>query len=193
MASKSTSVKVTLKVSSFILRFLMNIIFYILVAVSVIYTSKAAYNFTYQIYGPDAVDDPAHARQIYIRINKGDSTMDVAEKLELYHAIKNKYSFALKVKLQDLILMPGLYKINSSMTYAEILDIITDYSKSEIKVDDPAEESGQENTSGEGTQNGQENSSGGEAPDGQDILSGGEEPSAQGDESGEGTQAGQDN
>jgi UPF0755 protein len=180
MASRSTSVKVTLKVSSFILHFLMNIIFYILVAVSVIYTSKAAYDFTYQIYGPDAVDDPANARQIYIRINKGDSTMDIAEKLELYHAIKNKYSFALKVKLQELVLMPGLYRIDSSMTYAEILNIITDYSKSEIQVDDPEEEeTGQENTSGEGTQTGQENTSGEGTQTGQENASGGEASAGQ--------------
>jgi UPF0755 protein len=180
MASRSTSVKVTLKVSSFILRLLMNIVFYVLVVVSVIYTSNAAFDFTYQIYGPDAVDDTAHARKIYIKINKGDSTMDIAEKLELYHAIENKYSFALKVKLQELVLMPGTYEIYSSMTYDEILEIITDYSKSIVKDDelediDAGPESisgdeasaGDEASSGEGSSSGQGNSSGDGAATGQ--------------------------
>lgn len=177
MASKSTSVKITLKVSSFILRLLMNIIFYILVVVSVIYTSNAAFDFTYQLYGPDAVDDVQHARQVYIRINKGDSTMDVAEKLELYHAIENKYSFALKVKLQELVLMPGTYKIYSSMTYDEILDIITDYSKSEVQEDEFAEEGSgaeQEDTSNEGSKTGQVDVNGGSGTGPEDVDEGSE-------------------
>lgn len=135
MATKSTSVKVTLKISSFILRLLLNIIFYALVVFLVIYTSKTAYEFAYQLYGPDAVDNESNDRDIVIKINKGDSTMDVASKLELNRAIKNKNSFWVKVKLQNLLIMPGTYELKSSMTYNEILDIITDYSKSIVQQD----------------------------------------------------------
>lgn len=135
MATKSTSVKVTLKISSFVLRLLMNIIFYALVVFLVIYTSKAAYEFAYQIYGPDTVDNETNDRDIVIKINKGDSTMDVASKLELNRAIKNKYSFYTKTKLQDLVIMPGTYQLKSSMTYDQILEIITDYSKSIVQQD----------------------------------------------------------
>ena len=148
MSDKSTSVKVTLKVSSVILRMLLNIVFYSLVVIAVIYVSKQAFNFTYQLYGPVTVDE-APGRVIRIQIKKGDSTMDVATKLELNRAIVNKYSFLVKTKLQGLSIMAGSYEINSSMTYDEILDIITDYSKSYIQ--DEVTESDENKETGENT------------------------------------------
>lgn len=132
MATKSTSVKLTLKITSFILRLLMNIIFYVLVVILIINVSKSAYKFTYQLYGPDTYD-VAPGKDIILQIKKGESSMDIASKLELNHAIENKYSFYFKVKLQNLSIMPGTYEINSSMTYEEILAVITDYSASIVK------------------------------------------------------------
>ncbi len=129
MATKSTAVKLTLKVTSFIVRLLMNLFFYILVVIVIINVSKFAYTFTYQLYGPDTVEE-APGRDIIIQIAKGESKMDIATKLELNHAIKSKYSFYLKTKLQDYVIMPGTYVINSSMTYQQILSVITDYTKS---------------------------------------------------------------
>lgn len=134
-----TSVKLTLKISSFVLRLLLNVTLIILVVVFTIYGSKMAYNFTYQLYGPVTVD-PEPGRQTYIEISKGESTMDVASKLELYRVIANKYSFYIKAKLQGEVIMPGKYEVNSSMTYDEILDIITDYSKSIVQVEENAAE-----------------------------------------------------
>ncbi|NLO09606.1 MAG: endolytic transglycosylase MltG [Clostridiales bacterium] len=130
--SSSTSIKLTLKISSFILRLLLNIIFIILVVVLVVYGSRTAFNFTYQLYGPVAVENEP-GRTIPIRINKGESSMDIAGKLELNRVIVDKYSFYFKVKLQDKVIMPGTYRVNSSMTYDEILDVITDYSNSEVQ------------------------------------------------------------
>ena len=132
MSSSSTSMKLTLRISSFILRGLLNIIFVILAVIVVIYGIRTAYNFTYQLYGPVTVDEEP-GRTIPIRINKGESSMDIASKLELNRVIVDKYSFYFKVKLQNKVIMPGTYKVNSSMTYDEILDIITDYSKSEVQ------------------------------------------------------------
>lgn len=130
--SSSTSVKLTLKISSFILRLLLNIIFIILIVVLVIYGSRTAFNFTYRLYGPVALENEP-GRTIPIRINEGESSMDIASKLELNRVIVDKYSFYFKVKLQDMVIMPGTYRVNSSMTYDEILDIITDYSNSEVQ------------------------------------------------------------
>lgn len=132
MASSSTSLRITLKISSFILRLLLNVIFYLLVIILVIYGSKTAYNFTYQLYGPVSLDEEP-GRTIPIKINKGESTMDVAGKLEVNRVIVDKYPFYFKTKLQGKVIMSGTYRVNSSMTYDEILDIITDYSKSEVQ------------------------------------------------------------
>ena len=132
MTANSTKVKLTLKITSFVLRLLMNIFFYILVVILIVSVSKMAYDFTYQLYGPVTAAE-APGTDIIIQIKKGESTMDIASKLENTRAIKNKYAFYLKTKLQSLTVMPGTYEINSSMTYDEILDIITDYSASIIK------------------------------------------------------------
>lgn len=148
MASNSTSVKLTLKVASFILRLLINIIFYIFVVILIVNVSKMAYDFTYQLYGPVTVEH-APGRDIPIKIQKGESTMDVANKLEINLVIKNKYAFYLKTKLQNSVLMPGTYTINNSMTYDEILAVITDYSKSGQN-----EENNTDDSSDSGTQAG---------------------------------------
>jgi UPF0755 protein len=89
--------------------------------------------------------DEAPGREIIFQINKGESKMDIAKKLELNQAIKNKYSFYLKTKLQEYVIMPGTYIINSSMTYDEILSVVTDYSKAIVK-------DGEEDT-GDGSEN----------------------------------------
>jgi UPF0755 protein len=129
----------------------MNLFFYILVVILIINVSKFAYTFTYQLYGPDTVDE-APGRDIIFQITKGESKMDIATKLELNHAIKSKYSFYLKTKLQEYVIMPGTYIINSSMTYNEILGVITDYSKSIVKDEEgSADDSTPEDDSGADT------------------------------------------
>ena len=132
MATKSTAMKLTLKITSFIVRLLLNIIFYILVVILIINVSKSAYAFSYTIYGPVSLD-PAPGREVVFQIKKGDSKMDIATKLETYRVIENKYSFYLKTKLQEYVIMPGSYVINSAMDYDEILAVITDYSQSIVK------------------------------------------------------------
>jgi hypothetical protein len=78
-------------------------------------------------------------RNIPLQIKKGESTMDIASKLEVNRLIKSKYSFYLKTKLQKFVIMPGTYELRSDMTYNEILAIITDYSASIIKEDGAAD------------------------------------------------------
>ena len=132
MATKSTSVKATLKITSFIIRLLMNIMFYILVIFLIVAISRKAFQFAYQLYGPVIVEE-APGKDIIFQIKKGESSMDVASKLERNRVIVSKYSFYVKTKLQGAEIMAGTYEINSSMTYDEILNTITDYSKSIIQ------------------------------------------------------------
>ena len=132
MAIKSTSIKLTLKITSFILHLLLNIVFYVLVILLIINISKWAFDFTYSLYGPVTVDE-APGREIIFQIKKGESTMDIASKLQLNRAIKDKYSFYAKVKFQNVMIMPGTYVINTSMTYDEIINVISDYSASMIQ------------------------------------------------------------
>ena len=153
MANSSTALKITLKVTSFVTRLLFNIVFYILVIMLIINFSKIAYEFTYQLYGPATVDAQGEGRDIIFQIKKGESTMDIAGKLELNHAIDNKYAFYLKVKLENDVIMPGTYQLTSEMTYSEIITIITDYSKSIIAEDETGTDTGAgtDNTTDKGT------------------------------------------
>lgn len=138
MATKSINTKVTLRITSFVLTLLMNIAFYTLVVILIVNVSKEAYQFTYELYGPvTAESEPG--RDIMFQIKRGESSMDIAKKLEINRAIVNKYSFFIKLQIEDFVIIPGTYLINSSMTYDEILSTITDYSKAVVK-DDAVEE-----------------------------------------------------
>lgn len=123
MASKSTSEN-TLKILSFIIRLLLNIIFYIAVIYLIARISQLTYNFTYQIFGQVTMEE-APGRDVTIQIKKGESTMNVASKLERNKVIVNKYSFYLKAKLKKYVIMPGTYTVNTSLTYDEIFTAIT--------------------------------------------------------------------
>ncbi len=124
MAARSTSSRVALKVISTILKILLNILFYSIVIVLLVKISGVAHDFGYQVFGKvTASEAPGH--DTTIEIDKGESTMNIASKLELNGVIVNKYSFFLKAKLKKYNLMPGTYNLNTSMTYDEIFDILT--------------------------------------------------------------------
>jgi UPF0755 protein len=124
MTSKPTTSHSAIKVTSFFLRILLNIIFYLIVAFIIIEASQRAFNFTYQIFGQETMQKaPGIDREIQIK--KGESTMDVASKLELNKVIKDKYSFYVKAKLKKHVIMPGMYTVNTSMTYDQIFSVIT--------------------------------------------------------------------
>ncbi len=124
MTSRPTSAQLVLKITSFILRTLLNILFYTIVVILIARASKITYEFCYQIFGQVTVSEEP-GRDIEIQISKGESTMNVASKLELNRIIVDKYSFYIKAKLKKHTIMPGTYTLNTSMTYDEIFAIIT--------------------------------------------------------------------
>jgi len=141
MATKSTKSKLIMRITSLTLHLLINMAFYVLVIVLIVNVSKKAYAFSYQLYGQVA-EDKKPGRENIFQIKKGEATMDIASKLKLNKLIVDKYSFYFKAKLKNYTIMPGTYILNSSMTYDDIFDIITDYSASivqedGVKVDDP--------------------------------------------------------
>lgn len=124
MAARSTSSQVALKVISTILKILLNILFYTIVIILLVKISGMAHDFGYQVFGKvTASQAPGH--DATIQVKKGESTMNIASKLEVNGIIVNKYSFFLKAKLKKYNLMPGTYKLNTSMTYDEIFNILT--------------------------------------------------------------------
>lgn len=130
--AKSDSTKVALKITSAVLRVFLNILFYIAIILVLIQAVKITYNFSYQLFGSVSVEaEPGIDTEF--QISKGESTMDVARKLEAGNLIVNKYSFYLKTKFKDYNIYPGTFILNTSMDYDEILDVITDYNNSIVK------------------------------------------------------------
>ena len=129
---KSASTRAILKITSAILRTFLNIIFYAAVIWLVVEGGKFTYNFSYQLFGSvPASEEPG--KDYDFQIAKGDSTMEIAKKLEFSNLIVNQYSFYLKTKFKDYSIYPGTYVLNTSMDYDEILDVITDQKNSIVK------------------------------------------------------------
>ena len=137
--AKSDSTKVALKITSAVLRVFLNILFYIAIILVLVQAVKITYNFSYQLFGSVSVEAEPGI-DIEFQIAKGESTMDVARKLEAGNLIVNKYSFYLKTKFKEYNFYPGTFILNTSMDYDEILDVITDYKNSIVDVEDGEKE-----------------------------------------------------
>ena len=123
------STNLILKITGAIVRLFLNILFYVIIVMLIVRVGTFSYQFAYQVFGSVAVDaEPGREKDF--QILKGESTMDVANKLEASKLIVNKYSFYLKTKLKEYNIMPGTFVLNSSMDYDEILEIIIDINNS---------------------------------------------------------------
>lgn len=127
--SDTTTANLVFKITSSLVRMFLNILFYLIVVMLIIKAGTYTYNFAYQVFGSVAVEaEPG--RDVEFQVKKGESTMDIANKLEVSKLVVNKYSFYLKTKLKEFSIMPGTFVLNTSMDYDEILEIITDISNS---------------------------------------------------------------
>lgn len=147
MTLRNARTRVVLNITSFVLHVFLNFLFYIIVIYAITRFSTIAYDFTYQVFGNESMEQTP-GRDIYIQIKQGESTMNVSSKLEINRVIENKYSFYFKAKLKKQNLMPGTYLVNSSMNYDQILTTITDLSKNLEKKEDDKKSSNKANDSG---------------------------------------------
>lgn len=127
MAKQSQQSKAALDIIGYLLGLLLNLVFYVVVGLAIYFAATKVYEFSYQIFG-DRVCEAAPGRDVEIRIEEGESTMDIAEKLYMNKLVVNKYTFYLKVQLFEYSIMQGTFQLNTSMTYDEILGVITDLS-----------------------------------------------------------------
>lgn len=126
---KTTTAKLILKIAGAIVRLFLNILFYVIVAMLIVKAGTYTYQFAYQVFGSVPMEaEPG--REVEFQVLKGESTMDIANKLEVSKLIVNKYSFYLKTKFKEYNIMPGTFILNTSMDYDEILEIITDINNS---------------------------------------------------------------
>ena len=151
MESRSQTSKLILGISSFIIHVLLNILFYVIVVMLIAKYSGVAYDFAYEVFGEVAAAEAGETvKDVTITINKGESTMSIASKLEMNRVIDNKYSFYLRAKLFQSNIKTGKYVVNASMTYGEILDVISNY-KNSLDNDEGEEEKSSSGTAKKNT------------------------------------------
>ena len=140
MESRSQTSKLVLGISSFVIHVLLNILFYVIVVMLITKYSGVAFDFAYEVFGEVAAAEAGEkVKDVTITIKKGESTMSIASKLEMNRVIDNKYSFYLRAKLFQSNIKTGKYIVNASMTYGEILDVISNYKNSLDKDEDEEE------------------------------------------------------
>lgn len=140
MESRSQTSKLVLGISSFVIHVLLNILFYVIVVMLITKYSGVAFDFAYEVFGEVAAAEAGEkVKDVTITIKKGESTMSIASKLEMNRVIDNKYSFYLRAKLFQSNIKTGKYIVNASMTYGEILDVISNYKNSLDKDEDEDE------------------------------------------------------
>lgn len=132
MGQKRQGTKIAMDIVGFILHLLLNIIFYAIVIFAVYKVGITAREFCYQVFGAYTMDAKPGIN-MEITIEEGASTMEVAAALEMNRVIPNRYSFYLKVQLMKHKILAGTYILNTSMTYDEILEQITNYANSIVQ------------------------------------------------------------
>jgi cell division protein YceG involved in septum cleavage len=89
--------------------------------------SRQGYRFCRDVFGAETVAD-APGTDISFLVEKEDDFKAVAARLEKQKIIADKDSFYIRTKLlasKSTTLLPGEYTLNNSMTYEEIIDMLT--------------------------------------------------------------------
>ena len=122
--SSKMKINTSLRIIKFILHLLFNVAFYLIIIYLAVRVGSVIYDTSYQVFGNEGTVE-SDGTDVYIKIDHGETTMNVASKLEQNKVIDNKYSFYIHAKLREYPIMPGIFTLNTSMDYDEIFTIIT--------------------------------------------------------------------
>ncbi len=134
----SSGVRVLLRISSGFLQIVLNLALYALVIWFIYKGATYVYDFAYDVMSNKSAEEEP-GREVTVQILIGESSMNVANKLETLKVIPegSHNAFYLRSKINAFgakedkgDIKPGTYKLDTSMTYKEILNIITDASNS---------------------------------------------------------------
>lgn len=123
----SRNTKGVIRGISIVIQLFLNILFYVFLVIAVVRLSTWTYDFTYQIFGNVTVAETS-GELATIEIAKGEGTRAIANELESKGIIVNADSFYVRAKLTTSAqkpILPGTYTLDASMTYDEILTILT--------------------------------------------------------------------
>ncbi len=135
--SSKTGINTSLRIIKFILHLLVNITIYLAIIYVAVKVGSVVYNTSYQVFGNKDIVE-SDGIDVYVKIDQGETTMNVASKLEQNKVIDNKLSFYIHAKLKEYPIMPGIFTLNTSMNYDEIFAVIT-VPKSEEELEEELE------------------------------------------------------
>jgi len=134
--AKSTT-RTVLDMTTATLRLFLNIILYAVVILLVYKYSWEVYSFSYRIFGSDPVDNKYETvgKEVTIKIDDGDTALNVGAKLEQAKAIHDKFSFYIRARLVKADFYPGLYTVNTTMDYDAMYEVFSKPSSEEPETD----------------------------------------------------------
>lgn len=105
-----------------LLRFLV----YILAVILIFMAGRAAYNFGYEVFDQQAVDEEADAKEVTVVIEEGDSVYQVGKILKENGLIEKPTIFWVQEKFSDYrgMIEPGTYILKTSQDVDNILEIL---------------------------------------------------------------------
>ncbi len=118
------------RITGAIIKVSLHLIIYALVILIFYEGITAGYRFGHEIFSATAVAAPPGWDRM-ITIGDGKSDYEVGKLLEKEGLIHNRFVFAIQAELYDYELYPGVYRLNTSMTSREILDVLSEEPKEE--------------------------------------------------------------
>lgn len=104
----------------------LHLLLYLILFFLVIRVGVVTYSFFYDVFGPVIVSPDG--QPVAIEIVQGESTREIAGKLYEQGVVTSDLSFYVRCKLdvsEDKPIQSGTYTLSPSMTYEEILGILT--------------------------------------------------------------------
>lgn len=135
MTAVSNRTKTILNIIKIVLQICWNILFYTVIIIAVFRLCSVVYDFSYEIFG-DVRVEAAPGRDMAIEVRTGEGTMGLSKKLENKGIINDRYTFYVRAKLSTgsrRPILPGSYKLNTSMNYDEILSVITNENQTQTE------------------------------------------------------------
>ncbi len=120
-------IQITLNSFRFLLSFCISTLILILVFYGASLLCMQSYQFCYEIFGPVVAEEVPGTEQKF-EVRTGDTMWQVAQRLKEQGLIVNQYSFYLRTYVMDpgsVVLIPGEYDLNTSMTYEDIINQLT--------------------------------------------------------------------
>lgn len=105
------------------LAILFHAILYSLIAVVFVVMCKYGFEFSYQIFG-DVTPEESPGRIVEVKVLDDQDSLAFARELRDKNLVVNTYSFYLRLRLDQLDhkeFRPGIYSLDTGMTYEEIL------------------------------------------------------------------------